>query len=96
MAQSGTATASKAVFRKDVLVQIRAPALKQQKLNYMHEIQQLFRYQFKDIWMPQSFINKHNRLWINAFNTLVKGGFIEKKKIKGNTNYKWKAKFPEI
>ena len=67
----------------------------QEKLNHMHEIQHLFRYHFKDDWVDQNFINKHDRLWIQAFNDLVKQGFIEKKKVRNGYNYRWIAQFPE-
>ena len=66
----------------------------QVKLNYAHEIQQIFRYQYKDGWVDQSFINQHDRVWIQTFNKLVKEGFIEKKKSINGYRYKWNATFP--
>lgn len=66
------------------------------KLNYAHEIQHLFRYHYKNDWVDQSFINQHDRLWIQTFNDLVKQGFIERKKTVDGYNYRWAAKFPDI
>jgi hypothetical protein len=66
------------------------------KLDIAHEIQQLFRYQYKNQEVDQSFINSHNRLWINVFNDLVKKGFIGKRKTQTGYSYKWIAHFPEI
>ena len=65
-----------------------------QKLNYAHEIQHLFRYHYKEDWVSQSFINKHDRLWIQAFNDLVKQSFIKRKKTPTGYVYKWVAAFP--
>ena len=67
-----------------------------QKIDYLHEIQQTFRYHYRNEWVNQSFINKHNRLWIKAFNDLVKEGFIKKKKTVNGYSYKWAAEFPKI
>ena len=61
----------------------------QQKLDLAHEIQQLFRYQYKDQWCSQAFINTHSRIWIQVFNLLLKEGFIEKKKTLQGNNYRW-------
>ena len=67
----------------------------EQKIDYAHEIQQIFRYHYHNEWVSQSFINRHNRLWIQAFNDLVKQGFIEKKKTVNGHSYRWSAKYPE-
>ncbi len=61
------------------------------KLDRAHHIKQIFQYQYKNQWASQSFINSHDRLWIQTFNSLVKQGFIEKKKIQNTTNYRWKC-----
>ncbi|MBR9700110.1 hypothetical protein GOV09_06645, partial [Candidatus Woesearchaeota archaeon] len=61
-----------------------------------HEIQQIFRYHYKDEWVNQAFINSHSRLWIQAFNDLVKQGFIQRKKTGEGYKYKWIAAFPEL
>ena len=66
----------------------------QKKLNYAHEIQQIFRYHYKDDWVDQSFINQHDRLWIQTFNDLVKQGMIQKKKTPRGNKYRWNAAFP--
>jgi hypothetical protein len=66
----------------------------QSKLNLAHEIQQTFRYQYRDQWCSQAFINSHSRLWIQVFNLLVKEGFIEKKKSQDGNKYRWIAMHP--
>ncbi|MBD3163596.1 hypothetical protein GF323_00155 [Candidatus Woesearchaeota archaeon] len=70
--------------------------MKQAKINYAHEIQQIFRYRYRNEWVSHSFINQHDRLWIQAFNSLVRQGFIERKKTINGHKYRWKAAFPEI
>jgi hypothetical protein len=64
------------------------------RLDYAHEIQHIFRYHYKNDWVSQSFINQHNRLWIQTFNDLVKQGFIEKKKSQTGYVYRWSAVYP--
>lgn len=66
------------------------------KLDYSHEIQQLFRYHYKSEWVSQSFINKHDRLWIQAFNNLVKQELIERKKSPTGYVYRWAAAYPQV
>ena len=66
------------------------------KLDKAHEIQQIFLYHFHDDWADQSFINQHDRLWIQTFNELVKQGLIEKKKTTSGYIYRWAARFPDI
>ena len=65
------------------------------KLDRAHEIQHLFRYHYKNDWVSQAFINSHDRLWVQAFNNLVKQGFIERKKTIDGYVYRWAAAFPE-
>ena len=65
-------------------------------MDFYHEIQQIFRYRYKNEWVSQSFINSHDRLWIQAFNDLVKQKFIDKKKTATGYNYRWSSSFPEI
>jgi hypothetical protein len=66
------------------------------KLDRAHEIQQLFMYHYQNDWVDQSFINQHDRLWIQAFNSLVEMGFIERKKTAQGYVYRWAAEFPDI
>ena len=66
------------------------------KLECAHEIQHLFRYHYKSEWVSQSFINQHDRLWIQAFNDLVKQGFIERKKTVNGYVYRWAAAYPDV
>ncbi len=66
------------------------------KTDHYHEIQQLFRYHYKDDWVSQAFINQHDRLWIQAFNDLVKEGFIQRKKTANGFIYRWQARYPDI
>ena len=66
------------------------------QLDHFHEIQQLFRYHYKNEWVSQSFINRHTRLWIQAFNKLVEQGFIERKKAENGFVYRWSAAYPEV
>jgi hypothetical protein len=67
-----------------------------QQIERAHEIQQLFRYHYKNDWVSQAFINQHDRLWIQTFNNLVKSGFVERKKSAEGYVYRWAAAFPEI
>ena len=66
------------------------------KLNHAHEIQHIFRYMYKHVWVSQSFINKHDRLWIKTFNELVSQGLIQRKKSSNGFVYKWAAAYPEV
>ena len=65
------------------------------KLDRAHEIMQLFRYHYKNDWVSQAFINKHDRLWIKTFNTLVDMGLIERKKSVDGYVFRWIAAYPE-
>ncbi|MDO8481097.1 MAG: hypothetical protein Q7S65_04760 [Nanoarchaeota archaeon] len=69
--------------------------MKELQLDHFHEIQQLFQYHYKNEWVSQAFINRHTRLWIQAFNTLVQQGFIERKKSENQFVYRWKAAYPD-
>ena len=64
---------------------------KKLKLDAMHHIKHLFQYQYKEQWVDSSFVNKHSRIWVQAFNDLVKEGFIENKKSARGHRYRWKA-----
>jgi hypothetical protein len=65
-----------------------------QKLDYAHNIQQLFRYHYNNEWVSQNFINQHDRLWVQTFNDLVKQDFIERKKTTNGYVYRWNAAYP--
>lgn len=65
------------------------------KLDYAHAIQQLFRYNYKNTWVTQKVLQGRNRLWQQAFNDLVKLGFIEKKKNYSGVQYRWIAKLSD-
>ncbi|MFQ5474562.1 MAG: hypothetical protein ACE5DM_01870 [Candidatus Nanoarchaeia archaeon] len=66
----------------------------EEKSQKAHEILHEFRCNLQDIWVSQSWINKHDRLWISVFNELVSQGLIEKKKSRGQFAYRWKAVMP--
>ena len=72
------------------------PSREDEKALKGHEILHEFRYNLRSQWVDQSWINKHDRMWILAFNQLVKQGLIEKKKIKGEFRYRWVAQMPSL
>lgn len=59
------------------------------------EIMYLFRYFYKNEWMPGNIFNGKSRIWVKVFNDLVKKGFIERKKTEFGYQYKWAAAFPD-
>jgi len=85
-------------FKFFAYTSVMEPSLKEQKelesLDHAHEIQQLFRYQYHDMWVDQSFVNSHSRLWVQTFHKLRKMGFIERKKAQMGYQYKWSAAYP--
>ncbi|MBU0461969.1 MAG: hypothetical protein KJ574_05265 [Nanoarchaeota archaeon] len=72
------------------------PSREDEKAMKAHEILHEFRYNIHEQWVDQAWINKHDRLWISVFNTLVKQGLIEKKKVKTEYKYRWIAEMPRI
>lgn len=70
--------------------------IEKQKTEHMHEIQHLFMYTYKDQWISGTMFAHKSRLWVQAFNELVKEGFIERKKEYPGYKYKWKAQTPAI
>ena len=66
------------------------------ELDYSHEIQQIFRYHYRNEWVSQAFINQHNRLWIKTFNKLLEQGFIERKKTVDGFVYRWNTVYPDL
>lgn len=61
-----------------------------------NEIQNMFRFNYKDQWVSQSVINNHDRLWVQAFNELVKAGFIERKNTPRGMQYRWVGPYPNV
>tara|TARA_Y100000310_G_C20158833_1_gene568188 strand:+ start:205 stop:414 length:210 start_codon:yes stop_codon:yes gene_type:complete len=59
------------------------------------EIMHMFRYTFRSKWAPSNIFEGKSRLWVQAFNDLVKKGFIKKRKKFLRFEYRWVAKFPE-
>ena len=59
------------------------------------EIMHMFRYFYKNAWAPGNIFDGNPRIWIQAFNDLVKQGFILKKKKYPGHNYKWSGVWPE-
>ncbi|MFC1753908.1 hypothetical protein ACFL96_11055 [Thermoproteota archaeon] len=72
------------------------PEREEEKARKAHEILHEFRYNFREQWVDQAWINKHDRLWILAFNQLVKQGLIEKKRTRGEYKYRWVAEMPSL
>jgi len=59
------------------------------------EIMHLFRYTYRHDWAPDSIFAGKSRIWIQAFNELIKSGFIIRKKKHPGYNYKWSGVWPE-
>ena len=59
------------------------------------EIMYMFRYYYHSTWAPGHIFDGKSRLWIQAFNDLIKQGFIKRKKTEHGFNYKWVGQFPE-
>lgn len=68
----------------------------EEKASKAHEILHEFRYNLSEQWVGQAWINRHDRLWIATFNTLVDQGLIEKKKVRGEYKYRWAAQMPNL
>ena len=65
------------------------------KLQATAEIMHMFRYFYKDEWAPDNIFQNKPRIWINAFNDLIKQGLIIKKKKYPGNQYKWSGVWPE-
>ena len=59
------------------------------------EIMYMFRYFYKNEWAPWNIFDGKPRIWIQAFNELVKQGFIKKKKEYPGHKYRWTGVWPE-
>ena len=59
------------------------------------EIMYLFRYHYKHEWAPGHIFDGKSRVWIQAFNKLVKDGYITRKKVGMAHKYKWAGVWPE-
>ena len=59
------------------------------------EIMHLFRYFYKDAWAPGNIFDGKSRIWVQAFNDLVKQGYIKKRKKYPGHEYKWTGVWPE-
>ncbi len=59
-----------------------------------HAIMHMFRYSYRDRWVPQKSINQKDRLWTKVFNDLVKKGLIERKRTLSGYSYRWAGRFP--
>ena len=64
------------------------------KIDYSHAIMLEFRYNYRNRWVSTKELMQKDRLWQQAFNDLVKKGFIERKKTYQGYSYRWKARFP--
>ena len=59
------------------------------------EIIHMFRYFYKDSWAPGNIFDGKSRVWMQAFNDLVKQGYILRKKEYPGYKYKWAGVWPE-
>ena len=59
------------------------------------EIMYMFRYYYHDQWVPGHIFDGKPRIWIQAFNDLVKQGYIKRKKTEFGYNYKWTGVWPK-
>lgn len=59
------------------------------------EIMHMFRYFYTGKWSSENIFNGKSRVWIQAFNELVKQGFIKRKKTLFGYKYKWAGVWPE-
>ncbi len=65
-----------------------------EEINTAHGIMQMFKYSYRNRWVPQKTIFRQDRTWIKVFNDLVKKGFIERKKTFSGYQYRWAGRFP--
>jgi len=61
----------------------------------MAEIMNMFRYHYMNDWAPENIFSNKSRIWIQAFNDLVKNGYIKRKKSIPGYKYKWTGVWPE-
>ena len=59
------------------------------------EIMNMFRYMYRNRWAPESMFNGKSRIWIQAFNELMKKGLIKRRKKHPGYEYKWGSVWPE-
>jgi hypothetical protein len=59
------------------------------------EIMHMFRYFYKAAWAPENIFEGKSRIWVQAFNNLVKKGYIIRRKGYPGYEYKWQAAWPE-
>ena len=59
------------------------------------EIQHMFRYSYRDKWAPDHVFDGKSRIWVKAFNDLIKQGLIVRRKKYPGYEYKWNSVFPE-
>ncbi len=59
------------------------------------EIMHMFRYFYKNEWAPGNIFDNKSRIWVQAFNDLIKQGHILKKKKYPGHRYKWASVWPE-
>ena len=55
----------------------------------------MFRYSYKNTWAPENIFDGRSRLWVQAFNDLVKQGHILRRKKYPGYEYKWTSVWPE-
>lgn len=65
-----------------------------EEVRIAHAIMGMFRYTYKDRWVPQRCFYQRSRLWTKVFNDLVKKGFIQRKKTVSGYQYRWAGQFP--
>ena len=69
--------------------------MKNNKEQAYAEIMHMFRYNYKNEWAPESIFSGKTRIWIQAFNDLIKQGYIQKKKKQMGHKYKWTSVWPK-
>jgi len=62
-----------------------------EKIELAHEIKHFFMHNYKNEWVSEKMLKYHNRAHNQAFNDLVRRGFIQRKKTFCGYQYKWKG-----
>jgi len=58
------------------------------------QIMHFFRYNYRHEWAPENIFDGKSRLWVQAFNDLIKKKFILKRRKLNRYEYKWGAVWP--
>jgi hypothetical protein len=59
-----------------------------------HEIMNMFKYTYHDMWVPQKTIFRQDRKFVKVFNRLLKDGLITRKKTSAGYQYRWAGRMP--